>query len=101
MMMNIQQQQFQYQRFKTRKLRCQTIISEHQDKITYCSTPFLSVSSSSELHFLTLLRLLLFSDGAKGEGGILLGLGKHSLRNDDSDPSTSGDSPTANKCFYF
>jgi hypothetical protein len=100
-MRNIHQQQFQYQRFRTRKLRCQTIISEHQDKITYCSTPFLSVSSSSELHFLALLRLLLFSDGAKGEGGILLGLDKHSLRNDDSDPSTSGDSSHYKQVFYF
>jgi hypothetical protein len=43
----------------------------------------------------------LFSDGAKGEGGILLGLDKHSLRNDDSDTSTSGDSSHYKQVFYF
>jgi len=77
------------------------MISEHQDKITYCSTPFLSVSCSNELHFLALLRLLLFSSGGKGEGGILLGLGKRGLRDDDSDPSRSGESSHCKQVFYF
>jgi hypothetical protein len=42
----------------------------------------------------------LFSGGGKG-GGILLGLGKRGLRNDDSDPSTSGESSHCKQVFYF
>ena len=101
MLRNIQQQQFKHQRFRTRKLRCQTIISEHQDKVTYCSTPFLSVSSSNKLHFLALLRLFLFSKGGKGETGALLGLGKCGLRNDDSELSGPGDSSHCKQVFSF
>jgi len=43
----------------------------------------------------------LFSSGGKGEGGILLGLGKRGLRDDDSDPSRSGESSHCKQVFYF
>jgi hypothetical protein len=100
-MRNIQQQQSKHQCFRTRKLRChQTIIHEHQDK-TYCSTPFLSVSSSNKLHFLALLCLFLFSPCGKGETGTLLGLGNCSLSNDDSELSGPGDSSHCKQVFSF
>ena len=99
-MRNIQQKQSKHQCFRTRKLRSETIISEHQDK-AYCSTPCLSVSSSNKHHFLALLRLFLFSNGGKGETGALLGLGKCGLRNDDSELSGPGDSSHCKQVFSF